>query len=388
MKRRSKLPSCEIRNTNYELRVAGYEITAFTLTRNGRLATVRLSFWFEQPSSESPAVIVVTGASGFIGSNAVRELNRRGENRIVAVDDYPWLRHCHQLTRRCAAARYSAQMRVAGFVDLHRLVDWLEREGDAVSSILHLGACSDTMVTDRDWIMQNNCAYTQSLWRWCAKAGRPFIYASSAATYGDGSRGYDDGCDPAQFRPLNYYGESKHLFDLWALSQAKAPPAWAGLKYFNVYGPREDHKGRMASVVFHGFRQVLDTGSICLFESLCPTIAHGDQQRDFIYVRDVVRATLHFLAPETRFDSGLYNVGTGVSRTFNQLARAIFTALEREPRIEYFPMPQDLRGRYQHFTQATISKLRQAGFLEAMTSLEDGVRDYVHDYLMSRAIAA
>ena len=259
-------------------------------------------------------------------------------------------------------------MKVAGYIDMLRLVEWLERDGSEVSSIIHLGACSDTTVTDRDWVMANNYAYTQTLWQWCAKAGRPFVYASSAATYGDGGHGYDDRSDPTRYEPLNLYGESKHLFDLWALRQAKSPPRWAGLKYFNVYGPREDHKGRMASVVFHGFHQVRESGSLRLFQSHRSGIANGDQKRDFVYVRDAVRATLHFLAASTPCENGLYNVGTGTARSFNDLAQRIFSALHCPPLIDYIPMPPDLQDRYQYFTEANISRLRAAGFTDTMTS--------------------
>lgn len=333
-------------------------------------------------------MIVVTGASGFIGSNLVMELNRRRYTDIVAVDDYPWLRGRARLHPLSPEVRYSQCMKVAGCVDMHSLNEWLQGSGSTVSSIIHLGACSDTTASDRDWIMENNLAYTQRLWQWCADARRTFVYASSAATYGDGLQGYDDACSPSRYQPLNLYGESKHLFDLWGLSQRKAPPRWAGLKYFNVYGPRETHKGRMASMVFHGFHQILETGSIRLFRSNQTHMGDGEQQRDFVCVKDVVAATLHFAADSNRYENGLYNVGTGRARAFNELANAIFAALGRQPRIEYISMPQDLRGRYQDFTQAVLFKLREAGYTSAMTSLEDGVRDYVLNHLAQKALAA
>ncbi len=333
-------------------------------------------------------MIVVTGASGFIGSNLVMELNRRGYTDIVAVDDYPWLRGRVRLHASCPEVRYSQWMRLTGCIDMHSLNEWLQSSGSLVSSVIHLGACSDTTASDREWIMENNLAYTQRLWQWCADSRRTFVYASSAATYGDGSQGYDDACSPSRYQPLNLYGESKHLFDLWARSQCKAPPRWAGLKYFNVYGPRENHKGRMASVVFHGYRQILETGFIRLFQSNQLNMADGDQKRDFVFVRDVVAATLHFAIDSVRYENGLYNVGTGRARSFNDLAKAIFSALGRAPRIEYIPMPQDLRGRYQSFTEAVLFKLREAGYTNVMTSLEDGVRDYVLNHLVQKALAA
>ena len=238
--------------------------------------------------------------------------------------------------------------------------------------------------------MANNYAYSQTLWRWCTQAQRPFVYASSAATYGDGRHGYDDRTDPARLRPLNLYGESKHRFDLWALRQPKTPPRWAGLKYFNVYGPNEGHKGRMASVVYHGYQQLAETGCVQLFQSHRDGIPDGGQQRDFIHVRDVVAATLHFLAlPLTpQAPNGLYNVGTERARSFADLVRAIFAALHREPNILYIPMPEDLRGRYQYYTQATVEKLRSAGFTHPMWSLEEGVRSYVQESLINEARAA
>jgi ADP-L-glycero-D-manno-heptose 6-epimerase len=335
-------------------------------------------------------MIVVTGASGFLGVNLVRKLNRQGYLDVVAVDDYPILRGARQPDANPNGLRYGDQMMVSGFLDLHDLTNWLERDGSGVEAIIHLGACSDTMVTDRYWVMENNCGYSQRLWSWCERASKPLIYASSAATYGDGSLGYDDEIDPTCYRPLNYYAESKQAFDLWALRQSKAPPRWAGLKYFNVFGPREHHKGRMASVVFHGFCQIGERGAIQLFQSHREGIADGGQARDFIHVSDAVDATLHFLDPVASDDAqnGLYNVGTGTARTFADLGRAIFAALGLEPRIQYIPMPVELRARYQYFTQAKIDKLHRAGFVQPMLSLEEGVSQYVQQYLLREARAA
>jgi ADP-L-glycero-D-manno-heptose 6-epimerase len=329
-------------------------------------------------------MLVVTGASGFIGSNLVAELNRRGRSDLLAVDDYPRLRGSARPAASPANARYLQSSQIAGLLDMQDLAGWLDRAGDQVEAILHLGACSDTTVTDRQWVMEVNYRYTQRLWQWCAQAARPLIYASSAATYGDGAAGYDDECLPNKYRPLNLYGESKHLFDLWALEQANTPPRWAGLKYFNVYGPHENHKGRMASVVYHGFQQIRDTGQIRLFQSHREGIPDGGQKRDFIFVQDVVEATLHFLDPSGSWNNGLYNVGVGCARTFSDLADAVFAALGRSPRIDYIPMPADLRSRYQYFTEAKVDKLRGAGFRRPMRSLEEGVRQYVQDYLLGR----
>jgi len=333
-------------------------------------------------------MIVVTGASGFIGSNLVEELNRRGRSDLLVVDDYPWLRGTGQATSSSEGARYGDRLGVAGFLDMDDLAGWLNREGTAVEAVIHLGACSDTTVTDRDWVMEVNLAYTQRLWNWCTRAACPLVYASSAATYGDGSSGYDDRPHPARYQPLNLYGESKHLFDLWALRRTTSPPLWAGLKYFNVFGPNEAHKGRMASVAYHGFQQIRRTGVIRLFQSHRAGIPDGGQKRDFVFVGDVVHATLHFLESREPAPNGLYNVGVGKARTFADLARAVFSSVGRRPNIHYIPMPDDLRSRYQYFTEARIDKLRQAGFEQPMRCLEEGVRQYVQSSLVKESRAA
>lgn len=320
-------------------------------------------------------MLVVTGAAGFIGANVVAALYARGATDVLAVDA---LRSTTAPGAPPAGTPYLDALHVAARVDKDELPRWLARHGAQVAAIIHFGACSDTTASDREYMFGNNVEYSQELWRWCARAGRPFIYASSAATYGDGSAGFDDEADPRALKPLNLYGETKQVFDLWALEQTEAPPRWAGLKYFNVYGPREAHKGRMASVAFHAFRQVRECGEVRLFESHRPGVAHGGQQRDFIFVEDAVAATLHFLdtPASSHAPNGLYNVGTGTARTFEDLARAVFAALGREPRIVYVPMPEDLRERYQYFTQATTRKLRRAGFAGPFHSLEEGVRKY------------
>lgn len=329
-------------------------------------------------------MIVVTGASGFIGSNVVAELNRRGSAQVVAVDEYPQLRGKRDPSAANFIPRYGNHWKLAHILDFHDLVPWLTANGDAVQAVVHLGACSDTTVTDRDFVMSVNFEYTKSVWGWCCERQRPLVYASSAATYGDGALGYDDTCDPSCYRPLNLYGESKQRFDLWALEQSVTPPRWAGVKYFNVYGPHEEHKGRMASVAYHSFGQIRDNGHVRLFQSHRAGIEDGGQQRDFVYVGDAVDATLHLL--ETPVNStaanGLYNVGTGTARTFADLAESVFLALDRTPEIQYIPMPEDLRSRYQYFTQANIHKLEAAGFTRRFHSIEAGVRHYVCDHLL------
>lgn len=315
-------------------------------------------------------MIVVTGAAGFIGSNVVAALNARGRSDIVAVDSF---RHTAKDTR------YLHELGITRTVDKDHLGQWLDEEGTAVEAVIHQGACSDTTARDRGYVIAVNTDYTRMLWQWCTRAGKPLVYASSAATYGDGLQGYDDRADPRMLKPLNLYGESKQLFDLWALEQIQTPPRWAGLKYFNVYGPREAHKGRMASVAFHAYHQIQQTGRVRLFKSHKDGYADGGQRRDFVFVGDAVEATLHLLETpvSAQAPNGLYNVGTGQARTFADLAQAVFTALGRDPVIEYIPMPEDLRDRYQYFTQARIDKLRQSGFTRPFRSIEAGVRDYV-----------
>jgi len=315
-------------------------------------------------------MIVVTGAAGFIGSNVVAALNARGRPDIVAVDSF---RHTAKDTR------YLHELRIHDTVNKDHLGRWLDEEGASVEAIIHQGACSDTTLRDRNYVIAVNTDYTRMLWEWCTRAGKPLVYASSAATYGDGLQGYDDRADPRMLKPLNLYGESKQLFDLWALDQVHTPPRWAGLKYFNVYGPREAHKGRMASVAFHAYQQIRKSGRVTLFTSYQKEYADGGQRRDFVYVGDAVEATLHLLETpvSAQAPNGLYNVGTGQARTFADLAGAVFAAVGRDPVIEYIPMPEDLRDRYQYFTQARIDKLRHSGFTRPFRAIEEGVRDYV-----------
>ena len=336
-------------------------------------------------------MIVVTGANGFIGSNAALTLQQRGD-AVVHVDDYPSLRGRGPSADPPAELRYEPCGRL--YLDRDDLPAWLRNGGRDVRSItgiVHEGAVSDTTVTDRDLVMRLNFDYTRTLWSFCAEHAIPLVYASSAATYGDGAQGFDDRVDPSRYHPLNLYAESKQRFDLWALEQQRAgasggsggqPPRWAGVKYFNVYGPRETHKGRMASMAFHWYGQVRATGATRLFRSDKPGVPDGGQQRDFVYVADAVDATLYLLDTPSGDASdaapnGLYNIGTGRARTFADLARAVSAALGQPPRLEFIPMPPDLRGKYQYFTQAEVSKLMAAGFPRPFVSLEEGVKQYV-----------
>ena len=307
--------------------------------------------------------IIVTGGAGFIGSNLIAALNARGERDILLVDrlgDGPKWRNLVGLEFEDYLDKAELRERVrAGRLD-------------APAAVFHLGACSDTTEADAGYLMDNNTRYTRELCEWSLAAGARFIYASSAATYGDGSRGYDDddGATP-DLRPLNMYGLSKQLFDLWAL-RCGLFDRIVGLKYFNVYGPGERHKGAMRSVVHKAFEQITAGGSLALFRSHRPEYRDGEQVRDFVFVDDAVAVTLHFWEhPEV---AGLFNCGTGRARTWLDLARAVFAAMGREERIEFIDMPVELRGRYQYHTEAATAKLRAAGCAPPPTSLEDGVR--------------
>ena len=313
---------------------------------------------------------IVTGGAGFIGSCVVRALNDAGCHDILIVDDI------HDTDKWM-------NMRNKHYIEyIHKSV-FLERlpQIKDVAAIIHMGACSSTTERNFDYLYQNNFEYTKALWNYCAEKGVPFIYASSAATYGDGSQGFDDNGDIDRLLPLNGYGYSKQLFDQWVKHQATAfPPQWAGLKFFNVYGPNEYFKGSMASMVFHGYKQIRESGKIRLFKSCNPHYADGEQLRDFVYVKDVCAVILWLL--EHRDVSGLLNVGTGRAQSFRELAEATFHALGLAPNIEYIPMPEHLREKYQYYTKAEMDKLRLAGYMAPFSDVEHGVGDYVQNYLV------
>lgn len=314
--------------------------------------------------------IIVTGAAGFIGRNIVAALNDRGESNLVLVDelgtDEKW--------KNLVGLQYN---------------DYLEKDDfrarlktgqfDGARAILHLGACSATTERDASYLADNNYGYTRDLCEWCLTHAARFVYASSAATYGDGALGYsDEDAVTPTLRPLNMYGYSKHMFDLWALRNGLFGMI-AGLKYFNVYGPYEDHKGDMRSVVCKAYEQIRDTGEVRLFKSYKPEYSDGEQVRDFVYVKDAVAVTLYFMDhPEI---SGLFNCGTGKARSWNALARAVFSAMGREPNVVYVDMPMELQGKYQYHTEADVTKLRRAGYGSEFESLEAGVQQYVKEYL-------
>ena len=323
--------------------------------------------------------VIVTGGAGFIGSVLVWELNRRGCADIVIVDIPGRVEERGNLT----GLHYSE------FLDAGKLRKRVASGSlGKIDFIFHLGACSSTTEMNEKYLRENNYEYSRDLAEWSLSAGIRFVYASSGATYGDGSAGMADS-DPAQLerlQPLNLYGQSKHWMDLHAWRQGWLARI-VGLKYFNVFGPNENHKGDMRSVVCKSYAQALDTGVIRLFKSYRPEYADGEPRRDFLYVKDAVAMTLHLAANPAA--NGIFNIGSGKAHTWNELARAIFAALNREPRIEYIEMPESLRDKYQYFTQADIGKLLSTGYAQPITSLNEAVRDYVVNYLVpGRTIAA
>lgn len=314
--------------------------------------------------------IIVTGAAGFIGSCLVSRLNSEGLTNIVVVDDFS---HPDKQKNLQGKQYHKALHRD----DFH---EWLASSFDEVQFLFHIGARTDTTEFNEDIFNRLNLNYTKTLWNICANAGIPFVYASSAATYGDGAFGYnDDHKTIHRLQPLNPYGWSKHHFDLWALEQSKQPVFWAGLKFFNVYGPNEYHKARMASVIFHSFHQIRNTGKVKLFRSHRPDYRDGWQLRDFVYVKDVVEVCLFLM--KNKVPPAIYNLGTGKARSFYDLAASVFKALQHETVVEYIDIPADIRDKYQYFTEARMEKLIAAGYSRPFTSLEDGVGDYVSNYL-------
>lgn len=322
-------------------------------------------------------MIIVTGGAGFIGSNLVAGLQERGLSDIVVCDVLGSGDKWQNLAKR----------ELRDLIPPERLFDYLQGHADAVEAVFHMGAISSTTETDVDLIIESNFSLSRQLWKWCAAHAIRFIYASSAATYGDGAAGFKDFETPAELaalRPLNPYGWSKHLFDrrisrIVADKSEPCPPQWAGLKFFNVYGPNEYHKGSQMSVVCQRYPEVAAGAAAKLFRSYHPKYEDGGQLRDFIYVGDCVSVMLWFY--DNPGVSGLYNVGTGKARSFNDLAKAVFKALNKEPKINYIDMPENLQGKYQYYTEADMSKLRAAGYDKPFAELEEGVRMFVQDYM-------
>ncbi|MFO7368748.1 MAG: ADP-glyceromanno-heptose 6-epimerase [Bacteroidales bacterium] len=315
-------------------------------------------------------MIVITGAAGFIGSNLTGFMNTNGATDLVLVDDFS----SEQKNRNLTGKNYSLQ------VNRDHFETWIDKNHSDVEFVIHLGARTNTAEFDKAIFDRLNLGYSKMVWKACTERKLPLVYASSAATYGDGELGYNDDHDVVnRLIPLNPYGESKNDFDKWILSQPDKPPFWAGLKFFNVYGPNEYHKGRMASVIFHAFNQIRETGRMKLFRSHKPGIPDGGQSRDFVYVKDLVNVIYWFY--ENRPASGIYNLGTGKARTFLDLTRATFRAMDLEPAIDFIDTPIDIRDKYQYFTEARMDKLINAGYQKPFTTLEEGVDDYVRNYL-------
>jgi ADP-L-glycero-D-manno-heptose 6-epimerase len=316
-------------------------------------------------------MIVVTGSAGFISSCLVSALNEKGFNDIVVVDDFSKTEKSENLLGKTLLAKVPR-------IDFFK---WAEQFKSEIDFVFHLGARTDTTEFDKSIFDELNMKYSQDMWELCVESQIPLVYASSAATYGLGEFGYEDNHEVIEkLKPLNPYGDSKNDFDKWALKQENSPPFWAGLKFFNVYGPNEYHKGRMASVIMHAFKQINETKAMKLFASHNPDFKDGEQLRDFVYVKDVVSVCLYL--QKNRPENGLYNLGTGTARTFNDLVIGTFKALGIEPSIAYIPTPEDIRDKYQYFTEAKMDKLIKSGYSKKFYTLEEGVEDYVKNYLV------
>ena len=317
-------------------------------------------------------MIVVTGAAGFIGSVLTGRLNKLGFNDLLLVDDFS----SQTKQKNLADKKYGRQ------IDREAFLPWFEANADKVSFVFHIGARTDTTEFNKEIFDKLNVNYTKSIWRVCTSFNIPLVYASSAATYGDGELGYkDDESKIPDLKPLNPYGWSKQEFDIWALEQDATPPQWQGLKFFNVYGPNEFHKARMASVIFHSFNQINAIGKVKLFRSHRPDYKDGWQLRDFVYVMDVVNVCVFLM--QHKVTSGIYNLGAGKARSFYDLAAATFNAMNKDTNIEFVDIPEDIRDKYQYFTEADMSKLIAQGYNTPFHSLEEGVTDYVKNYLMT-----
>ncbi|MFN5346807.1 MAG: ADP-glyceromanno-heptose 6-epimerase [Bacteroidota bacterium] len=320
-------------------------------------------------------MIVVTGAAGFIGSVLVGKLNSIGIENILMVDDFS----NEQKKVNWSSKKFSDKMDRADFLK------WFEENASQVTFVYHIGARTDTTEFNKEIFDELNVNYTKAIWNTCTKNNIPLVYASSAATYGGGEQGYaDNHAAISSLHPLNPYGWSKQEFDVWALQQINTPPQWQGLKFFNVYGPNEYHKARMASVIFHSFHQINNTGKVKLFRSHRPDFKDGWQLRDFIYVKDLVNVCIFLM--QNKVASGIYNLGTGQARSFYDLADSTFKAMDKTTDIEYVDIPADIRDKYQYFTEADMSKLIAQGYSTPFTSLEEGVRDYVTNYLSTNSV--
>ncbi len=317
-------------------------------------------------------MIVITGALGFIGSCTLSYFNQKGHKNIIAVDDFSRTEKNKNLENKDIVIQTSRD----------EFLSWFRDNYSEVKYVIHLGARTDTTEFDESVFDKLNLNYSKDIWNICSQHQIPLIYASSAATYGAGEHGYDDDDENKLqlLQPLNPYGWSKHKFDLWAMEQKQTPPIWIGLKFFNVFGPNEYHKKRMASVVFHAFHQIRQTGKVKLFRSHRPDFKDGEQLRDFVYVKDVVKAIYFFYSNKVK--NGIYNLGTGTARTFLDLVKAVFHSMNVSENIEFIDTPIDIRDKYQYYTQASMNKLLRQGYKEEFMTLENAVTDYVQNYLM------
>lgn len=316
-------------------------------------------------------MIVITGAAGFIASYWSRYLNKAGYTQLILVDDF----------NHPAKIKNFDNIAFAEKVNRDVFLPWFETNANQVEAVFHLGARTDTTEKDETILNQLNFFYSQAIWTLCTRFSIPLFYASSAATYGNGSYGYiDDHALLSSLEPLNPYAVSKHKFDLWVMNQKETPPHWYGFKFFNVFGPNEYHKERMASVVLHAYRQIEEKGRVVLFKSHKEGWKDGEQKRDFIYVKDLASILMYFFLHKPQ--RGIYNVGTGQARSFIDLAKAVFSAMKMDTAIDFIDMPEDIRSAYQYFTEARTEKLRQAGYFTEFHSLEDGIQDYITNYLV------
>ena len=319
-------------------------------------------------------MIIVTGAAGFIGSGLISRLNQDGFKNIIAVDDFSKIEKAENLEGKTIKER----------VEREELFPWIDRNYRDIEFIFHIGARTDTTEFDKEIFDKLNVNYSKDVWEKCVAYQIPLVYASSAATYGLGENGYDDNeATLSELKPLNPYGDSKNDFDIWALQQEKKPLFWAGLKFFNVYGPNEYHKGRMASVIMHAYNQIKATDKMKLFRSHNPDYKDGEQMRDFIYVKDLIDVCIFLM--HHRKNSGIYNLGSGQARTFKDLVINTFVSMDKTPDISFVDTPADIRDKYQYFTEANMTKLRSIGYTKPFHTLEEGVADYVKNYLSTGA---
>ncbi|MFM7855665.1 MAG: ADP-glyceromanno-heptose 6-epimerase, partial [Flammeovirgaceae bacterium] len=315
-------------------------------------------------------MIIVTGAAGFIGSFLIKKLNEENFNSVIAVDHF----------ENAEKNKNLEGLKIQEKVDRDAFLNWLDQHYELVEFVFHIGARTDTTEFNTSLLNQLNTQYTKNLWAKCCQYQLPLVYASSAATYGLGEIGYDDDESSIELlKPLNPYGQSKQDFDVWALKQKEKPFFWAGLKFFNVYGPNEYHKGRMASVIWHAYNQIQKTGKMKLFRSHNPAFKDGEQMRDFVYVKDVVDVCMFLM--HHRKNSGIYNLGSGKARAFLDLAKAVFSSIGKAEQIEFVDTPVDIRDKYQYFTEANMAKLKSIGYSKKFYELEDGIADYVENFL-------